>query len=53
MNEARHLFNRVCFPKRNETQHALAWSFWRRKAQARARISHYRRRGHTEVSLQY
>ncbi|THA36073.1 hypothetical protein E6R18_01570 [Streptomyces sp. A1277] len=26
--------------------HVLHWSHWRRQAQHRARISHYKRRGH-------
>ncbi|TDC22838.1 hypothetical protein E1265_14605 [Streptomyces sp. 8K308] len=53
MNEARRLFNRVCSPIRHGIHHVLAWSLWRRRSQARARISHYRRRGHPEASLQY
>ncbi|WP_443078936.1 IS701 family transposase [Streptomyces sp. NBC_01497] len=53
VNEARRIFNRISSPVRHSIQHLLAWSLWRRKSQARARIRHYKRRGHHGVSLQY
>jgi hypothetical protein len=51
-NEIRKLFNRIAAPIHHTITHALHWSYWRRTSQARARTSHYRRRGH-ELSLQY
>jgi len=52
INEIRKLFNRITAPLQHTIAHALHWSYWRRRSQARARTSHYRRRGH-ELSLQY
>jgi hypothetical protein len=52
VNEIRRLFNRVAAPIQHTIAHTLHWSHWRRTSQARARTSHYHRRGH-ELSLQY
>jgi len=52
-NEIRRLFNRITAPIRHMIDHAVHWSTWRRTSQTRARISHYRRRGHHNLSLQY
>ena len=42
-NEIRRLF--INLPSRaNGIHHLLHWSRWRRRHQARARVSHYRRR---------
>ncbi len=52
INEIRKLFNRITAPIQHTIAHTLHWSHWRRTSQARARTSHYHRRGH-ELSLQY
>ncbi|MBS9376074.1 hypothetical protein GON09_005095 [Rhodococcus sp. B50] len=52
VNEIRRLFNRVVCPVRNALIHVWHWSNWRRVGQARARVSHYKRR-HPKLSLQY
>jgi len=41
-NEIRRLFTSAIAPVRTAA-HALKWSRWRRRHQARARASHYRR----------
>ncbi|MEV7451783.1 IS701 family transposase [Streptomyces nigra] len=46
VNEIRRLLSRVTHVVRHETRHILHWSHWRRRHQHRARLSHYRRRGH-------
>jgi hypothetical protein len=45
-NEIRHLFAALIANVVHPIGHLLAWSIWRRRHQARARASHYRRRGH-------
>jgi SRSO17 transposase len=42
--ETRRLLNVLVTTPTTDTQHALRWSNWRRKTQARARRSHYTRR---------
>lgn len=44
VNEIRRLFARLIANTAHTIGHWLAWSLWRRQHQARARISHYRRR---------
>ncbi|GAA1578091.1 IS701 family transposase [Dactylosporangium maewongense] len=46
-NEIRHLFKLMITNTTHTISHRLHWSNWRRRHQARARTSHYRRRGHT------
>jgi SRSO17 transposase len=46
-NEIRRLFARLITATAHSTDHWLHWSTWRRRHQANARTSHYRRRGHT------
>ncbi|MFB7454996.1 hypothetical protein [Streptomyces sp. NPDC056194] len=46
MNEIRRLLAKVVHTVRYEAEHILHWSRWRRRHQYRARLSHYRRRGH-------
>jgi SRSO17 transposase len=43
-NEIRHLLDRLTSHTPHSAEHALHWSRWRRRQQARARASHYRRR---------
>jgi hypothetical protein len=45
-NEIRRLFTAVITPIR-QPAHILHWSVWRRRHQARARASHYRRQAAT------
>jgi hypothetical protein len=45
-NEIRRLFTAAITPIRHST-HILHWSIWRRRHQARARASHYRRQAAT------
>jgi SRSO17 transposase len=45
-NEIRRLFGRFIATMAHTIGHWLHWSNWRRRHQARARTSHYRRRGH-------
>jgi SRSO17 transposase len=45
-NEIRRLFTKLVTNTMHPISHWLAWSQWRRRHQARARTSHYRRRGH-------
>ena len=52
VNEIRKLFHRIAAPIQHTVAHTLHWSHWRRTSQARARTSHYLRRGR-ELSLQY
>jgi len=52
-NEIRRLWNRIAAPLTRTIDHVVHWSNWRRTSQTRARISHYRRRGHHDLSLQY
>jgi hypothetical protein len=42
-NEIQHLFTHLAVPPIHDTAHRLSWSYWRRRHQARARNSHYRR----------
>jgi len=44
-NEIAHLLATLTSPAR-DTQHRLRWSRWRRRHQANAKTSHYRRRDH-------
>ncbi|MFG2233425.1 hypothetical protein ACGFNX_26095, partial [Streptomyces sp. NPDC048723] len=44
--ELRRLISRLTRP-RASIDHVLHWSHWRRRRQFQARISHYKRRGHT------
>lgn len=46
VNEVRRLFAKLIANTGHPDTHWLAWSHWRRHHQARARISHYKRRGH-------
>ena len=46
VNEIRHLFAKLVANTAHTITHWLSWSHWRRLHQARARTSHYRRRGH-------
>jgi len=44
----------VVKPRQQNNEHHLRWSRFRRRSQARARLSHYKRRGHNpQVRLQY
>jgi SRSO17 transposase len=45
-NEIHRLFAKLVANIVHPIRHRLAWSTWRRRHQARARTSHYRRRGH-------
>jgi SRSO17 transposase len=45
VNEIRHLFAKLITNATRSITHWLHWSAWRRQHQARALISHYRRRG--------
>jgi SRSO17 transposase len=45
--EIRRLFARLISTTIHTIDHWLHWSTWRRRHQARAKASHYRRRGHT------
>jgi SRSO17 transposase len=46
LNEARRLFTLLVVRPARSIAHALHWSRWRRRHQANARTSHYRRRNH-------
>jgi SRSO17 transposase len=46
VNEIRHLFAKLITHTTRSITHWLHWSDWRRRHQARALTSHYRRRGH-------
>jgi SRSO17 transposase len=48
VKEIRHLFAKLITTTVHTIDHWLAWSRWRRRHQARAKTSHYRRRGHLE-----
>ena len=48
VNEIRRLFAKLAVNTLHTITHWLAWSRWRRLHQARAKTSHYRRRGHSE-----
>jgi SRSO17 transposase len=48
VNEIRRLFAKLITNTIHTIDHALAWSQWRRQHQARAKTSHYRRRGHLD-----
>jgi len=45
LNEIRRLFTRLITNTAHTIDHWLHWSNWRRRHQARAKTSHYRRRG--------
>jgi SRSO17 transposase len=47
VNEIRHLFAKLITSTIHTIGHWLAWSHWRRRHQARAKTSHYKRRGHS------
>jgi hypothetical protein len=42
-NEIAHLFTALVLRPAGDALHRLRWSWWRRRHQARARASHYRR----------
>lgn len=44
--EIRRLLVALVLTRHHDTDHIWAWSRWRRRSQYRARLSHYRRRGH-------
>ncbi|GAA2665561.1 hypothetical protein GCM10010400_27220 [Streptomyces aculeolatus] len=46
VNEIRRLTAKFTHIVRHEADHILHWSRWRHRHQHRARLSHYRRRGH-------
>jgi hypothetical protein len=46
LNEIRRLFSRLITNTIRTIDHWLHWSAWRRRHQASAKTSHYRRRGH-------
>jgi hypothetical protein len=46
LNEIRRLFARMITNTIHTIDHWLHWSAWRRRHQASAKTSHYRRRGH-------
>jgi SRSO17 transposase len=48
VKEIRHLFAKLAANTVHTIDHWLAWSRWRRRHQARAKTSHYRRRGQLE-----
>jgi hypothetical protein len=48
VKEIRHLFAKLIANTVHTIDHWLAWSQWRRHHQARAKTSHYRRRGQLE-----
>ncbi len=45
--EIRRLIHRVTDRRPTPVDHILHWSIWRRRRQHQARISHYKRRGHS------
>jgi hypothetical protein len=48
VNEIRRLFAKLITNTVHAVTHWIAWSQWRRRHQARAKTSHYRRRGHLD-----
>jgi SRSO17 transposase len=48
INEIRRLLAKLVINAVHTLDHWLGWSRWRRQHQARAKTSHYRRRGHIE-----
>lgn len=48
IKEIRRLLAKLVINAVHTLDHRLAWSNWRRRHQARAKTSHYRRRGHVE-----
>jgi SRSO17 transposase len=51
VHEIRRLFAKLITNTVHTIDHSLAWSRWRRRHQARAKTSHYRRRGHLNYRL--
>jgi hypothetical protein len=51
LTEIRHLFAKLITNTVRPISHWMHWSTWRRRHQARARTSHYRRRGHIDHRL--
>ncbi len=51
INEIRRLLAKLITNTVHTIDHRLAWSRWRRRHQARAKTSHYRRRGQIEYRL--
>jgi hypothetical protein len=51
VNKIRRLFAKLVANTVHTIDHWLAWSRWRRLHQARAKTSHYRRRGHPNYRL--
>ncbi|MBN1564122.1 MAG: IS701 family transposase, partial [Anaerolineae bacterium] len=43
VSEVRRLLNRLVWRISHSVEQLLAWSFWRRQHQARAKAAHYRR----------
>jgi hypothetical protein len=43
-NEIRRLFGKLVRVARATTDHVLHWSTWRRRRQAQAKTTHYRKR---------
>jgi hypothetical protein len=48
--EIRRLFAKLIAIAVHTIEHYLAWSYWRRQHQARAKTSHYRRRGQPHIN---
>jgi hypothetical protein len=48
LKEIRRLLAKLVLNTVHTADHWLGWSRWRRRHQARAKTSHYRRRGHIE-----
>jgi hypothetical protein len=49
-NEIRRLFTKLVLAGRTATDRVLHWSGWRRRRQAQAKASHYRKRLKTAES---
>lgn len=49
VNEIRHLVAKLVRNTVHTINHRVGWSRWRRRHQAQAKTSHYRRRGHLEL----
>ena len=44
--EIRHLLMHLILQHAAPAEHVWSWSYWRRRRQYQARVSHYRRRGY-------
>lgn len=49
--EVQRLVLHLVLPHIATPEHALAWSYWRRRHQARAKACHYRRRALRKLRL--